>query len=816
MTNILTRSFLSFLLLFSMISAALPTAGYAQTATQTAAAVDLQKGLTAIEEKTEARRKELGIPGMSLVIVKDGEIVYAKGLGYKDFEKKIAVTEDTQFAIGSATKAFTALTVLMAQDEGKLSLDDSPKKALPYFKMFDPETDKNITIRDLLSHASGLNRTDLAMITGKLSRAELIQVAGQAKPTAKLREKFQYQNLMFTAAGEIAATVEKKPWEKLVAERIFKPLGMKNSNLSIRELEKSKDHSFGYNYNFDTKETTRLPYRGIEQVSPAGAINSSARDMAEWLKFVLNGGTVGGKRLVSENGFSEWLKPQMKISPNGKSAYGLGWFIQEWNGLKVIQHGGNIDGFNSMVAMIPEKKLGFVMLTNVSSSPLGNELMPLVWSNMLGENKPSDAAKQPLDAMRLMAGKYHLEQANIDIEVAVEGDDLVMTVPGQPKYKLERTAPRQFKLVGAPDGFSAKFTPEQGDATELQLQQPQGNVTLKRVGATPAVPTAATAGPNPAKELVGEYAAPGGNGSVELKEDADKVTFNIRGQQPYTLNEKSKDNYSMSPLPDTYSIKAKRDADGKVASVVVTQPEGEFEFKRKAAKAGDMPLISVDELMQRSIDVIGGEANWRKITTRVSEYDVDLENQGVKATAVAYAKAPNLTATETKMTALGKLIATGWEYFDGSVGEDIYSFAPADRYSGKRLEDVRLGSDFYAPLDWKLNFKKIEVKGTGKVGDEDAYIVRFEPEKATGFTEYYSTKTFLLLKREGVVPSSTSSQQLPYTITFSDYRDVDGLKLPFKMVNYSISNGNIVTVVKSVKHNVPVENSIFKMRVLKQ
>ena len=455
------------------------------------------------------------------------------------------------------------------------------------------------------------------------------------------------------------------------------------------------------------------------------------------------------------------------------------------------------------------------MLTNVSASPLGNELMPLVWSNMLGEKKPSEAVKLPLNTMQFMAGKYHLEQANIDVEVAVEGDDLVMSVPGQPKYKLERTTSRQFKLVGAPDGFSVKFTPEQGDATELFLQQPQGNVTLKRVGAASAVSTVASAGSNPAKELVGEYSTPGGNGSVELKEEAGQVTFNIQGQQPYTLNEKSKDNYSMSPLPDAYSVKAKRDADGKVVSVVVAQPEGEFEFKRKDAKAGDKPAIAVDELMQKSIDAIGGEANWRKITTRVSEYDVDLENQGVQATAVSYSKAPNLTATETKMTALGKLIATGWEYFDGTAGEEIYSFAPAEKYSGKRLDDVRLGSDFYGPLDWKTNFKKVEVKGTGKVGDEEAYIVRFEPEKGTGFTEYYSTKTFLLLKREGVVPSSTSAQQLPYTITYSDYRDVDGVKLPFRMVNYSVSNGNIVTVVKSVKHNVPVEDSIFKMRVLK-
>ena len=264
----LTRFVLVFTLVFSTVFVSLPVAADAQVSA-VAAADPYAKGLAVIEEKVEARRKELGIPGMSLVIVKDDKIIYMKGLGYKDYENKVPVTPDTQFAIGSATKAFTALSALISQDEGKLALDDSPKKFLPYFKMYDPDTDKNITIRDLLSHSSGLNRTDLAMATGKLTRSELIQVAAQARPTAKLREKFQYQNLMFTAGGEIVAAVQKTPWEKFVPERILKPLGMNNSTMSIKEMEKVADRSFGYNYNFDTKETTKLPYRELNEVAPA-------------------------------------------------------------------------------------------------------------------------------------------------------------------------------------------------------------------------------------------------------------------------------------------------------------------------------------------------------------------------------------------------------------------------------------------------------------------------------------------------------------------------------------------------------------------
>jgi CubicO group peptidase (beta-lactamase class C family) len=795
------------LLVFSFLTASLPV-GFAQTAAKPAATTDsaYAAGLAKIEEKTEARRKELGIPGMALVIVKDDKIIYMKGLGYKDFENKIAVTPETEFAIGSATKAFTALSVLMSQDEGKLSLDDSPKKYLSYFKMYDPDTDKNITIRDLLSHSSGLNRTDLAMVTGKLTRAELIQVAAQARPTAKLREKFQYQNLMFTAGGEIVSTVQKMPWEKFVPERIFKPLGMNNSTMSMKEMEKVVDKSFGYSYNFDTKETTKLPYRDIDEVAPAGSINSSARDMAQWLRFVLGRGTIDGKRLVSEKGFDEWLKPQMKVNAAGTVNYGLGWFLQKWNGLTVVQHGGNIDGFNSMVAMIPEKKLGFVMLTNVSASSLGGELMPIVWSNILDEYKPVEVANAAPDAIQSFAGKYHLEAASIDIEIKVEGDNLVMMVPGQPTYKLQQFAPRQYKLEGGPEGFAVKFNPEKGSVTEMYLQQPQGNYTLPRIGADG--PKAATGSTEAARPLIGSYTSESSGRMAEIKDVEGKVSMVLPGQQPYALIEKGKDAFSLSPLPETYWLKVVRDATGKIEKVVAVQPDGEVGFK----PAGGKPSITVDELSGKVIEAMGGEANWRKLTSRVSTFEIDLENQGVKATGTAYAKAPNKSATETNMTALGKPIATGFDFFDGTTGEEAYSFAPAEKYTGKRLEDVRLGSDFYSVLDWKSKYKSIDVQSISKCGDEECYAVVFTPEKGSKFTEYYSTKTFLLMKRDGVQVSSTSSVEVPFTLTYSDYRDVDGVKLPFKTVSFSNANGNIVTYLKTVKHNVAVDDSIFKPR----
>ena len=221
-----------------------------------------------------------------------------------------------------------------------------------------------------------------------------------------------------------------------------------------------------------------------------------------------------------EKGYEEWLKPQMKIG--GRSSYGLGWFLQDWNGLKVVQHGGNIDGFNSMVAMIPEKKLGFVMLTNVSASSLGGDLMPIVWENVLGTPEAPKADLSAAVAADKEVGKYHFDAAGFDMAVEMKDGKLIATVPEQPVYTLENVGGRRYKLVGAPDGFFVTFKD-----TELFLEQPQGNYTLPRIK-TDAAPNDA------AKELIGKYESETNGRTVEVKDDGGKIVFMIEGQPPFS------------------------------------------------------------------------------------------------------------------------------------------------------------------------------------------------------------------------------------------------------------------------------------------
>lgn len=789
-----------------------------QSAATTTSTLDLTAGLAAVEKTVEEKRKKLGIPGAALVIVKDDKVILLRGLGVKDFENKIPVTPDTLFAIGSSSKAFSALAAVICADTGKLSLDDSPKKFLPYFKMRDQDTDAKITIRDLLSHRSGLNRTDLAMLTNKLNRAELIQVAGMAKPTAKLGEKFQYQNVMYAAAGEIVAKAEGSTWDQVMADKIFKPLGMVSSNTTARAMQKSRDYSYGYEYNASTKETRRLPQREIPAAAPAGAINSSARDMAQWLRFMLSNGTIDGKRLVSEKGFNELVTKQINVG--GTVDYGLGWFLRQWNDHKVIEHGGSIDGFNAQVALMPDQKLGFALLTNVTASPLVAIAMSTIWNNLVG--KPQTAAatqpQAPAADPSSEVGTYKLAEAGLNFEVTFKDDKLVLTVPGQPPYPLENIGGRRYRLGSpAPDGFFATFRPTKGKETESELyvEQPQGNIVLVKIpAATPstAEESDTTDYAGPLKEMFGSYEQEQSKAVIEIGFREGKVALLAPGQPVYPLVEKEKNKLSSPALPETYWIDVTRDATGNVAGIVLNQPEGKFAFQRLPDTGS---LISVDELISKMIAAYGGEENLRKHKSSTSTIEIDMQNQGLSAEGQISAKAPNLVATKVTLMALGKQIGWTASYFDGTGGGQVLSFAPDQILSGKRLTDVRIEADFYGPLNWKKNFKTINVKRLAKVGDDEVYVVEKVPENGHPVTDYISRNSFLLLKRDSLIGSETSNIEIPQTETYSDYRSIEGVMIPFKVVTNNVAYGDIVTRVKEAKFDVDVPDSVFRKPIKK-
>jgi zinc protease len=303
----------------------------------------------------------------------------------------------------------------------------------------------------------------------------------------------------------------------------------------------------------------------------------------------------------------------------------------------------------------------------------------------------------------------------------------------------------------------------------------------------------------------------------------DKLTLTVPGQPSYTLENIGGRRYKLgAPAPDGFFATFRPlQGDPTGTELFLQQPQGDIvlprrpvttindEAPKKDAAAADSSLISTDELLAKMIAAFGGEENLRKHKSSVMQVQVDLENQGVQAKGTMSARVPNLTGSEMTFMALGKTIGTQISFFDGSDGGEVSSFGSPNNFSGKRLEDIRAGSDFYDVLNWKTNYKTIKVKKIAKVGDEDAYVVERRSEKGTPITDYISTKTFLPLKRDSLIVSDTLSIELPLTQTFSDYRNVNGVMVPFQTTANTLTNGDVVLRVVDVKFDVDIPDTVF-------
>jgi CubicO group peptidase (beta-lactamase class C family) len=322
--------------------------------------------------------KDWKVPGVAVAIVKDGTVVHRKGFGVRDIRTGEPVTPDTIFDIGSCTKAFTAAAVAMLVDEGKMQWDGKVQTYIPFFHLYDPLADENVTMRDLLTHRTGVPGTDLLWyIHPQASRQELIRRLAYVKPTAGFRAKFQYQNLMYVAAGYAVGQVTHSTWDDFVQTRIFEPLGMDESDTSAEAAQKNANHATPHEQNPDGS-VKAIAWHNIDNAGPAGSISSSARDMAKWIVFQLGDGTDQGKRLISSQNMREMHIPQMVTQPEGEIptvffpdsqqlSYGLGWFVQDYRGHQLVLHAGDIDGFATMVVLIPEIHTGYFVVINMTS-----------------------------------------------------------------------------------------------------------------------------------------------------------------------------------------------------------------------------------------------------------------------------------------------------------------------------------------------------------------------------------------------------------------------------------------------------------------
>src|SRR5487761_544546 len=416
---------------------------------------------TPLDRFIESAMQQWNVPGMAIGIVRGNRVVYLKGFGVRDIKTGQAVTPDTLFDIGSCTKAFTSASIAMLVDQGKMRWDDRVDEYVPFFHLRDPLADENVTIRDLLTHRTGMGGTDLLWYGSPFSLEQIIRRVGYIKPTAGFRAVFQYQNVMYATAGYAVGEASGGTWESFVRQNIFEPLGMSGADFSAVDAQKAADHATPHLEQPNGTVNT-IPWRNVDNIAPAGSINAGVRDMTKWIAMQLNDGVANGKRLISDKSMTEMHTPQIVVPAGGEFqlffpesmqlSYGTGWFIEDYRGHQIILHPGDIDGFASVVELIPEVQTGFVILANLDHTPvreglafhLIDQFLDLPAEDWIGhfadvakgfaaaeekqtaeEQEKQQANTHPSRELAAYAGTYR-NRAYGDAVVSLEGDHLAL------------------------------------------------------------------------------------------------------------------------------------------------------------------------------------------------------------------------------------------------------------------------------------------------------------------------------------------------------------------------------------------------------
>jgi CubicO group peptidase (beta-lactamase class C family) len=427
---------------------------------QSASPDELNPALQKIRSYIDTSMKTWGTPGLAVGIVKDGKVVFAEGFGKRDVDKNIPVTAKTRFILGSTTKAFTTMAMGILVDDGKLDWDKPVVDYLPQFKLMNEYATLHATPRDLATHRTGLPRHDMVWGNSSFSLEELVESLQFLEPSRDLRTAFQYNNLMYIAAGYLVGQVSGSSWEEVIRERIFKPLGMADSGCTVPELLSAEE--FSYAYAREKEKLAALPFppptdKLMYGARASGSVNTTAEDMCKWMLLHLNKGTAGGKQIITSANLLQMHTPQIPIPwrPAEKSefmypSYGLGWMIDSYRDHYRVHHGGATMGFFSYVSLFPHENLGIVVLVN-----LGGALPTIVAnyaSDVLLGLDPLDWNKKAQDQMKAAAAPQ---------EKRVEGTKPAHKLEdyageyNHPAYGLLKVEAAQDKLTASFHGYSS-------------------------------------------------------------------------------------------------------------------------------------------------------------------------------------------------------------------------------------------------------------------------------------------------------------------------------------------------------------------------
>lgn len=772
---------------------------------------ELALRLERLRTRLEAARVEEHIPGMAVAVVKGDEVIFAEGFGFADLEAKRPVTAKTVFPVGSTTKAFTSALVAMQVDAGKLAWDDPVSKHVPELQMRLRPTDTGIkaaltgsskpelTLRDALCHRSGFTRMALLSTSGELSSAELFAQASKAEPMAGYRERFLYNNEVYSAAGEAAARSAGTTWSELLQTRLLDPLGMKSTTVTVEAAKADPELARGYRWREVAKVHEAVPMRSIDSIAPAGAINSSVLDMTKWLRLQLGRGSFEGKQLVSAERLQDTWTPQIEVGSGIR--YGFGWMLGDWQGHRVVEHGGNIDGFAAEVAMLPDDGLGYVLLTNVSITSLQRESIDLVFDSLLGE-LPSEGKKGPALDLRPYTGKYVADFGPFDdvrFTVTDEGGKLFVDVPGQTKYELRAPNEQGRWPFALTDTIQVSFELDEKAAKAAKpaksqvMHMYQGGLDFELPREGYAFPPDFTL--TEVEPKLGRYQDEGGKLEATVRLEGGRLVADIKGQMAFVLRKPDDKGLWRFRAKDDIAVSFREDSKGKVDALVVHQGGTEKVLPRMTTK--ETPLPTVAQLLERG-KAKRFDEQLAKLGTLELTGKVRFPASAVEGRFRVVIDAEHRHRVELDLGRHGRMVDT----YDGKAAWSVSTLSPPTDSQGKYLRQVALLSTPMMIGDWTRGFDEAVVEGrVGKGADERIVVVLRAKDLPP-------VKLLVDPKRGEVrgleyVQLAEGIGGIPVEAELGDYRKaLGGLRLPYRMSSSNEHSGPTIFEVEKVK---PVE-----------
>ncbi len=763
--------------------------------------------LHVLADELEEKRQELHIPGMAVAVVKDDAIVFARGFGMADVENEEPVTPETIFAIGSSTKAFTATVIGMLADEGKIDWDDPVSRHLPYLTL-DIDTDDEdaqVVIRDLLAHRTGFTRMGVLWAGGQTTREEVLRTAAGAEPWAGFREGFHYNNVMYLAAGQAAGVAAESDWDSLIDERIFEPLGMDDSTTSVLDALKDERLALGYRWNEESEEFEHLPMRNLDNCAPAGSINSNVLDMAEWIRFQLGEGVYGGERLISLEKLDDTRERQIEMGPD--FAYGLGWMLNKWEGRDVVEHGGNIDGFAAQVGLLPEEELGYVLLANVTATPLQRGSLALVFETLLREEDPPapvEAAAPKPAGFDGLVGDYvanfaHFKEATFKVSVT-EGK-LAVDVPGQMNFTLkepDEEGKRYFELTNE---IAVSFlVGDDGLADVLVMHQHGYDFECPREGYEYPIEV-------PLEELekyLGKYRDDTLGEDVEILIQNNHLAVDIPSQMVVELRPPDEEGFWAARMSGDKGLVFKEE-DGRV--VAVTAVDGEVRYDCPRLDPEDVVVLPTIE----EIHALRKSDERRKALAALGTFrmsgPIRFAQSGVEGTGVATVAANDRFDLRIDV---GKFGQSRTSHCNGRCWAQS-AFEPFDELTGDRLVQARLGHPMALIADWREFFEEEKVLRADTLDERSVYLVELKTGDVPPTTAYVDAETGDVVRADSTLLLPDGMGRLPMKTTSSGFREVHGLRMPAESIVSNPSFGRLIAAYDTLETGVELPADYFVM-----